>query len=71
MCIRDSAQTGLADQQRVTARQDRGQDLLDHLMLPDKAPLDAGACALQRGPKRLNFRHQIFVRTHDNAPFLL
>ena len=65
------AQSRLADQQRMTARQDRRENLLHHMVLTDEAAFDAGARIGKPRTQGLNLLHQNFIRSHDNALPLL
>ena len=65
------AQARLADQKRMATGQNRGQNLLDHLVLADEAPLDAAARLQQAVAQIGNLVNQFVILGHDNSLILL
>ena len=61
------AQTRLPHQKRVATRKDRRKDLLDHLVLADETPLDAGSRLDKAASKRQDLINQFVILGHDNS----
>ena len=64
-------QTRLPDQKRMAPGQNRGQHLLDHLVLSHEAPLDTGTRLQQSTAEIRDLVNQFAILGHDKSLILL